>query len=381
MADFNPYARFSLTVMALAWLQTHQVVAVNCQPNGAPEELRQILDAATLDSTTSPPPFFSENQQVVELINPLIKRDRIIQKTLPRETGVWTEVPFKLDSLLRLANAGNEEKMISMLKKNYGFEVIVASGQKSRETKSASVHGKPENGDFLGTINHDRKATNPFVQALIESVRENHDLKYYSDLFEGDKYAAYEGMFLAPGRNFPGLVDHASRPLSNRPLMILKDFATKETILHEFLHYQVWLERDQRKQTDPWISGNQSSEVNQDTPLHLDRTAYAQERIADFKLRVARLGEEIDVHKFIADHGRELGLSTEEIRSSAQGYWDHLKGSHYSGGMKRLLEETELYARTLYGNPELEKKGRELNDLLKNAQLRYNYSLMNGPPK
>jgi hypothetical protein len=128
--------------------------------------------------------------------------------------------------------------MIAMLKNKYDFEIIVASGQKSRETQSAKIQGKPENGDFLGTINNDSKAPNPFMQKLIQSVRENQDLKYYSDLFDGEQYAAYEGLFLAPGRSFPGLNDHETRPLSDRPLMILKDFATKETILHEFLHWQ-----------------------------------------------------------------------------------------------------------------------------------------------
>jgi len=335
--------------------------ALDCLPRVTDEDMLKIFN----HTETSPTGMRGVNTKILRDSVPLAGRSFLLPRGPLVAKGQWTGADIKFDAVKAIADAGAESKMIAKLKNDFDFEVIVSSGDRARSSGAPQPKVRTENGDFFGTI-QGALPPNPFIAKLIQSVRDNAQLQYYQDFFESKEASDYVGMFLAPGRNTPGLSDAATRPLGNRPVMLLKDFADRETILHEFIHYQIYLDRQQKGESDPWLPDAPDKNNDFFYDLNKNPVPTIEKQISKLKKQIARVGEELDVHRFIADFGHQFGLTRAQINSSAQGFKDHLTGSNYSSGMKNLIDEIDVLKQSvafLKNLPEDSKpKIKELTD-------------------
>lgn len=326
-----------------------------CRPSS--QSWRNELSQVFNNSTLSVGDYKATRRQVNETI-PILRDIPILPRGIAHQ-GTWTGININFYAVKRVADAKTITEMIERIENEFGVRVVVASGNKTRNRKPKNTLesnlSAGRQGEFVDFLN-DSTHANPELSKFLNRSLSDQKLAYYQSLFEKDEFEDQSAVFIAPGQSFPGANDQQTRPLRDQGIIVLKDFATRETLLHEFTHYQIFKERAQRNIPNPWHNNKTNEqEFLLDSDLLSNPEETVRQRLQHFNRAFDRIGEELDVHQFISTYHRPLGITLHEKKSSDQGFHDHLAGSNNNKSADAMIShmkrEYEIMSKVLDGHP------------------------------
>jgi len=225
---------------------------------------------------------------------------------------LWTEQSIDLQRLLELGRLKTDRDIINAMSAQ-GIRVGVAHPSSSDLAKIKSqLNTKSENSE---------------VTKLNEEIRDfqNQDPQViqFTQIFQS---IPARGQFIPKGvQPFP------TTSVSTHPTILLKNFAGRASLLHEYTHFLIGEARERSGTPDPWYGKG----------AELPGAA------------IQRHGEELDVARTIVENRDLLGLSTDisAIQSALQNFRDDLdqiKNLPEAMKVKEKIEESERwYSKTL----------------------------------
>lgn len=250
--------------------------------------------------------------------------------------GIWTEEKIDISKLEDLDHGKDHERdepeMIGILRKQYGIRVYVT--QDDVPPAQAYVKRDPStaSGDSTTTelnIAPENYSPNPKLKDINETSTDGPAVIQYTAAFKDNAYQEDRGMFLQPG----GVLEHQNGPMLHEkdPVIFLKSYADRLTILHEFVHFLIYQARQLLGHIDPWTRmGLMKTKLESDAQTIKQRygansNQYKSKLIDLWSLSIHRLslteGEEMDVQQYL----NRISLSSVEKQHTLGEHKEHLK--------------------------------------------------------
>ncbi len=280
-----------------------------------------VLWFAIVQTTVCPPDPFAQVKTVV--------------KNAPNDHVdlTWTELregkSLQKSMITDVVNDGEKKRdakqMAKYIHDKFGVDVFVVSGDNSRNAKvsvkgpDGAVLSPEELKAFLDPPKDTHAAETPLQKAIAEMIAS-----------ANPDYIQTAGRYIAKGKpqsDFPQFPREAWDNFP--PTIFLKDYSSRMVIAHEFMHHTL---ETMRKPPSP------------------NRTQLDQE--------ISEVGEELDVHLAMAQHGGEWQFSLSERKQSLAGFKKHM------GDMEELIGKVKDPAERKTLSEKLEKSGREYERIL-----------------
>lgn len=260
-----------------------------------------LIYLALLSFSSSPSILCSPEKLEPTAIQDVFDSAAHMIKATPVETyqTLWTEQKVDLGPLFELGKLSSTESILSAIQ-SYGIEIGVA------QTSTADIQA----------INNQISTRSAPGEKLLKpsQIERNKEIQKFQNqdplmikFTESFKSVPARGQFVPQGdRPYPG------SPSTRAPTILLKDFASRTTILHEFTHYLIG---EARKRSGTQEPGTETS------------------------------GEELDVYRIIIDNREKLGIAddTEGLMTSLANYETELNEIKSKGGDKQKIAESEAW--------------------------------------
>ncbi len=246
---------------------------------------------------------------------------------------LWTHRTIDLAPILEFSSM-NENEIVAVLRKKPNLKVVILEGKPKLKNPNLTI----------GNLEEDAKLVE-YLQAERKLIGDDPDNAQHISPYE--HWHSNDTVSLGP------------RPLLDHFVISLPASATRETILHEFLHYYLenlvpvspvevegilhdsmcaaFLEIQNLEKE---LKAKQLKFYRWDTPKDqkdiLEREILllnGKHFLKGLEYLLARYGEEMDVHRFMVEHRKELNLTTKEAsraKDRVQGYSNLLLGKLYT---------------------------------------------------